>query len=537
MSGGLLVVLLVLVPVVPLALPANLARAGGVGDGALRLTVTVNGRGDSRQRPPAVRAGTDAVKRYRLVNRGEAHLYGVRVVDPEVPAGSVRCPAGPLPALGEVECVAGFRAAPGLHRGTVHAEGTVPSLRKRLTATAGAGYTGIAGSLGLTERVTVGGGSTAGRSVGSGSGRGVGSGSGLAVGRGTATVTYTVTNHGNRPLQAVRVRDTALGLRDGSVDCAGHPGTVPRLAPGASAHCTATVRRPPGTHRSTGVASGSDRVTTYGPGGARVAAPMLVARSSAVFTVVGPGGSVGGSGGVSSGGTVGGTAPGAVGGSLWGPVGDSVRGAGAAPGVLGAPVPGAGAAPGAAAAVPGAAAAAVPGAPAAAEAGPGAAAAAAAAAAAGAALPGAAAPGAGAPGAAAPGAALPGAGAPGAAAPGGAGVPPGALAAAGLPPAGVLPGAVPPAAVPPLLPIGPPGSGDGTGTDPGSGVGVTAGTGVGGVVSPPAARRAAALDSEGFLGRLRRRGREAGEFGVVTMLLLLLIPAAVAAALLGNRRS
>jgi hypothetical protein len=36
---------------------------------------------------------------------------------------------------------------------------------------------------------------------------------------------------------------------------------------------------------------------------------------------------------------------------------------------------------------------------------------------------------------------------------------------------------------------------------------------------------------------LRRRGREASEFGVVTMLLLLLIPAALAAALLGNRRS
>ncbi|MFC9590673.1 hypothetical protein ACFTUC_12960 [Streptomyces sp. NPDC056944] len=40
---------------------------------------------------------------------------------------------------------------------------------------------------------------------------------------------------------------------------------------------------------------------------------------------------------------------------------------------------------------------------------------------------------------------------------------------------------------------------------------------------------------EGFLGRVQRRAREAREFGVVAMLLLLLIPAAVAAALLGNR--
>ncbi|MGW3385874.1 hypothetical protein [Streptomyces cinereoruber] len=56
------------------------------------------------------------------------------------------------------------------------------------------------------------------------------------------------------------------------------------------------------------------------------------------------------------------------------------------------------------------------------------------------------------------------------------------------------------------------------------------------VPSPPALRRADGLDGEGFFGRVRRRGREAAEFGVATMLLLLLIPAAVAAALLGSRR-
>ncbi|MZE52704.1 hypothetical protein GTY86_15705 [Streptomyces sp. SID5770] len=53
---------------------------------------------------------------------------------------------------------------------------------------------------------------------------------------------------------------------------------------------------------------------------------------------------------------------------------------------------------------------------------------------------------------------------------------------------------------------------------------------------PPGLRRAAGVDDEGFLGRVRRRGREAAEFGVATTLLLLLIPAAVAAALLGSRR-
>ncbi|MFF9149583.1 hypothetical protein ACF1BN_32560 [Streptomyces sp. NPDC014861] len=49
--------------------------------------------------------------------------------------------------------------------------------------------------------------------------------------------------------------------------------------------------------------------------------------------------------------------------------------------------------------------------------------------------------------------------------------------------------------------------------------------------------RAASVDDEGFLGRLRRRGREADEMGVVAMLLLILVPAALAAALLGNRRN
>ncbi|WP_432127125.1 hypothetical protein [Streptomyces sp. bgisy082] len=53
---------------------------------------------------------------------------------------------------------------------------------------------------------------------------------------------------------------------------------------------------------------------------------------------------------------------------------------------------------------------------------------------------------------------------------------------------------------------------------------------------PPGLRRADGLDDEGFLGRVRRRGREARELGVATTLLLILIPAAVAAALLGSRR-
>ncbi|MFI0987695.1 DUF7507 domain-containing protein [Streptomyces exfoliatus] len=447
-----------------LALPATAARAGGVGDEALRLTVTVNGRGQTGLRPPALRAGGPVVKRYRIVNRGEAHLYGVKVVDPQVPSGSLRCPTGPLAALGELECVARFRAAPGAHRGTVRAEGAVPSLGRRLTATARTGYTGVAAGLTLTERVTFG-------APGRGGGA-PGRAAPAAAGRGAATLTYTVTNRGNRPLHAVRVEDTALGLRAGAVDCAGRPGTVPLLAPGASARCTATVRRAPGTHRSTGLASGSDRVTTYGPGGGRVGAPTLVARSSAVFTVtppVVPAGAGGGGGGVRN------------------PALEPVGGRGGAAGD-GGTVGGGGGVPGAAGVAAGAA--------------------------------GAAGVAAGAAGAAVlpEGVAGSGAGAdplPGAA------PPPGAAAA----PAAGVPGLMPQG--PPLDPPDPPRGDVGVG-------------GVGGAVTPPStpsARRAAALDSEGFLGRVRRRGREASELGVATTLLLLLIPAAVAAALLGNRRS
>ncbi len=470
-----------------LALPATAARAGGVGDGALGVTVTVNGRGQTGLRPPALRAGGPVVKRYRLVNRGEAHLYGVKVVDPQVPSGSVRCPAGPLAALGELECVARFRAAPGAHRGTVRAEGAVPSLGRRLTATARTGYTGVAAGLTLTERVTFG-------APGRGGAGAPGRAAPGAPGRGAATLTYTVTNRGNRPLHAVRVEDTALGLRAGAVDCAGRPGTVPLLAPGASARCTATVRRAPGTHRSTGLASGSDRVTTYGTGGGRVRAPTLVARSSAVFTVAPPAVPVGGS-----------ASPGA---SVRNPAREPVRGSSGAAGEGGLGVgPGVGTGVGTGVGGPGAAGAA------------------------------------GVAGAAAGAAALP---------EGVAGV--GAGAGAAPPPA-----AAPPAAAPGVMPQGPPldppggeaGVGVGVGVGPGAGVGAGVGIGVGvggvdGLVTPPfppspppppSAHRAAALDSEGFLGRVRRRGREASELGVATTLLLLLIPAAVAAALLGNRRS
>ncbi|MFJ6408078.1 hypothetical protein ACIQK9_21425 [Streptomyces hydrogenans] len=441
------------------------AEAGGAGDKALRMTVTVNTRGHDGQRPPAVRAGTQVVKRYRLENRGEADLYGIRVRDPGVPAGAVRCPGRPLHALAVMECVARFRALPGDHRADARAEGAIPSLGRTLTATAASGYAGVAGALALTERVT------------------------RTPRAGTAVVTYTVANRGNRPLHDVRVTDPALGLSGRGVDC----GAVPlRLAPGASARCVATVRRPPGTHRSTGVATGTDRVATYASGGRRLPAPLLTARSTGSFTVpeerrkpsaaaAEPGGGSGTGDGTGSGNGAGNGGRGGGGGD--GGDGGARGGAAGAPGAPGAP------AAGAAVPAPAPAVGVLPVGP----------------------------PG---PDPAPP---------PGAAAGIGAGVGAGAGAveAEGAVEAG--PGAVPPGAVPPGAV--PPGAGAGEARAPG----VVAPPGAD--TSPEASRRAATLAGEGFLGRVRRRGREAGEMGTVVMLLLILLPAALAAALLGNRRT
>ncbi|MER5201656.1 hypothetical protein [Streptomyces sp. NPDC002825] len=296
MSSGLLVVALLL-------LPGAVARAGGAGDGALRMTVTVNGRAGGGARPAAVRVGAQVVKRYRLVNHGEAHLYGVRVLDPGVPGGAVSCPRRPLAALGEMECVARFPALAGARLAAARAEGDIPSLGRRVHAVARSGYTGVSGGLALAEQVSVGG----------------GGGRAVSAAR-AAIVTYVVTNRGNRPVHSVRVEDPALRLGPGAVRCGGAAALLP---PGASVRCSATVRRPPGTHRSTGLAGGSDRVSTFDAGGRLVPAPLLTARSSAVFTIASGGGAgVGG-------------APGAAAGRGRVGAGGGVDGAGGAAGVAG----------------------------------------------------------------------------------------------------------------------------------------------------------------------------------------------------------
>ncbi|MFF5975107.1 hypothetical protein ACFY7C_26735 [Streptomyces sp. NPDC012769] len=524
-----LLLLLLLPSLLPVAAPP--ARAGGAGDGALEMTVTVN----TSRTEPAVRAGAVVVKRYHLVNRGEADLHRVRVTDPGVPGGRVSCPARPLGALRSAQCTARFLALPGRHTGKARATGEIPSLGRRLTATARSGYGGVVGALALTEAVRV-------------------------TGPGQAVVRYTVANRGNRPVHGIRLTDPPLGAVPGGIVCGTRrSATVPRLAPGAFADCTATVRRGPGTYRSAGLAVGSDRVTTVGERGERLPAPLLTARAAAAFRLdavpralpTRPNGAAGPQPPVGSRprptGAAGAAGPTGAAGAM------GASGAAGAPGAAGAAgagaagvTAGAGAAAGAAGAVP-APAAPPPGPPAAPAAPPPAPPAAAAAAAADAAAAAAAAlteaalealTGGTAPGAAPPPGALP----PGAGRPPGAAQPPGAVPPPGfvLPPGSVPPGAVrppvparPPAAVLPPVPARPPAAVRPPGRQPPPAVAEVPGEAPAEV---PAGRRPeAAAGEEGILPRLHRRYRELPELGIVLTLLLILIPAAVAAALLGSR--
>ncbi|MEU8540246.1 hypothetical protein AB0C52_09680 [Streptomyces sp. NPDC048717] len=477
------------------------AHAGGVGENALGLTVTVDTVPGLPG--PLVRTGAAVVKRYRLVNGGEAELYGVTVTDGQVPGGRISCPARTLAALGSLECTARFPALAGKQVGPVTAQGDVPSLGRRLTASARAGYEGVGGALALAETVRVAG--------------------------DEAVVSYTVTNRGDRPLYELRLTDTALGAAPGA------PGCVTALAPGVSAGCTATVRRPPGSYRSTGRVTGTDRITTLAEDGSRVPPPLLTADATADFRI--PGGREARSGAGAGAGAAGAGGAGAGGAGAAGGTGGTGAGTRTGPGAAVPPAPGAGAGAGATA---GAGAGAAGAAPPVAGAGAGAGAATGAAAAA---LARAAAAAAAALAAAAEEALT------SSTAPTGTGTGTGPSGAEeGLPAEGLAPGAG----------TGPgtasetggesgttagttAGNGNGTGNGTtagngnGTGNGTTAGTGTG-TVRPPGARPpSAAGNEEALLPRLRHRARQIPHLGIAWILLLLLVPAAVAAALFGSR--
>ncbi|MEU9098595.1 hypothetical protein [Streptomyces sp. NPDC048361] len=467
------------------------ARAGGVGEHSLRLTVTVNTRPGLGALRPGIRVGAPVVKVYRVANLGEADLSTVRLTDPAVPGALIHCANGSghpgyLRALSSTTCTAELPAAPGPHTGLVMATGTVPSLAMRLHASAQSGYGGVAGALTLAESARL-------------------------LSFTEAEIRYVVTNPGNRTVYGIALADPVLA--PGRFDCAGRQ-DIPELAPGASFTCTAQVRRDPGSYRSAATATGSDRTDTLDPEGRNVPPPGLSARADAEFVLpappttpavppplpraVPPGRSSAAAPPPAGAGRPGGVGLPGTTGALRPPVG-----AAAGPGALAAPggtgVPGGVGAPGTPAG---------PGGPA----GPGAAA--------------------GAGGPAGPGAP---AGTGAAAGPGGAG--PGAAAGLGAP----APPAAPPVPETPPAPAEPNAPGGDTAAQP-PGAGVVGAVPVRPAEPPGTARPPRSVvaqpqpPSPSFLGALQRHAQAHPGLSIAALLLLFLLPAALAAALLGSRR-
>ncbi|MET9361634.1 hypothetical protein ABZX93_12015 [Streptomyces sp. NPDC006632] len=431
---------------------------------------------------PGIRVGAPVIKVYRVANRGEADLSTVRLTDPAVPGSLIRCANGSghpgyLRALSSTLCTAELPAAPGTHTARVVATGVVPSLAMRMRATAPSGYGGVAGALTLTESARL-------------------------LSFTEAEIHYVVANPGNRTVYAIALADPVLA--PGRLDCAGQE-DIPELRPGASLTCTARVRRGPGSYRSAGTATGSDRTDTLDPEGRSIAPPVLSARADADFVLPAP----------PSAPAVPDVLPRAVpprrAAAAPPPAGAGRRGARGPGTAVGPGTPGGLRAPGG----PGR-----PGGP-----GPGAGAGAG--------------PGtrAGPAGPAAPG----GPGAPGM--PGGAGDPAGTAAAgpgAPAPPAAPAPAAPAVPAQPPAPPGAalPPG-GDAAAQPPGTGIVGAVPVGPAeppGTVRPPQPALARPPAPPSFLGALQHHAQAHPGLSVAALLLLFLLPAALAAVLLGSRR-
>ncbi|MEU4352944.1 hypothetical protein [Streptomyces sp. NPDC023838] len=241
---------------------APTARAGGVGENGLGLSVTVNTRPGLGALQPGIRAGTPVVKVYRLTNYSGADLASVRLNDPGVPPSAVRCGGGSahpgtLRALSRTVCTARFPAAPGPHTDWVTATGVIPSLGIRMTTSARSGYAGVAGQLSLSESPRL-------------------------ISFTEAEVRYVLTNPGNRTVLDVQLADPEL--LPARIDCSGRA-VVPELPPGTSVTCTAQITRSPGTYHSAGTATGSDWTATLTPTGSSQAPPALTAHATTSFTL------------------------------------------------------------------------------------------------------------------------------------------------------------------------------------------------------------------------------------------------------------
>ncbi|MBB5105405.1 hypothetical protein [Streptomyces spectabilis] len=247
------------------AAPAGPAVSDGASTNGLALRVTVNSHPEVGALRPGIRVGDPVVKTYRLINRGGADLYQVRVTDPGLPGVAIRCQGGGdrvrmLRGLSSTHCTARTAARAGVWTGQVVATGNIPYLRARSVARARSGYAGVGGGLALSE--------------------------GVMVRDRQATVTYRVRNTGNRTVHAIRLGDPPLtGAR---IDCGGGQPVVPTLQPGRSAECRTVVRRAPGAYTSAGVAEGSDRVRTIGRSGGTVPPPRLTARALRRFEIPRP---------------------------------------------------------------------------------------------------------------------------------------------------------------------------------------------------------------------------------------------------------
>lgn len=255
--SSLLAALAGIVPPVP-------ARADGAGEHGLALRVSVNTRPGLGALRPGIRVGDPVVKTYWLINRGGADLYNVRVTDPGLPGVKVRCPGGDkvpmLRGLRSTRCTAETRARPGVWKGEVLASGRIPYLHADSKAHAQSGYEGVGSALSLSEAVA-----TAGR---------------------RATIRYEVRNRSTHVLYEVRLGDPLV--TSGGIDCGGGRPLVSQIRPGRSALCRAVVHRGPGTYVSTGLAEGSDRLSTLDRSGGMVAPPRLTARASVSFTLAEP---------------------------------------------------------------------------------------------------------------------------------------------------------------------------------------------------------------------------------------------------------
>ncbi|QNP71182.1 hypothetical protein IAG44_18215 [Streptomyces roseirectus] len=245
------------------------APADGTGTRGLVLRVIVNKRPGIGAVDPGIRTGHPVLKEYRLTNKGGADLHDVRVVDPGMKGARITCAGGSdrvrlLPGLTSTTCTAEGGARKGRRIAQATAAGRIPSLNAPVRATARSGYSGVGGTLTLSQRATIAAPAKPGDPA-------------------RVTLKYALVNTGNLPVHSVSITDRRLAPK--GVRCAEGTSVLRRVAPGQSVRCTARLRLDPGEQVSEGFAEGSDRTSTLDRKGRLIGAPMLRAHSMLRFGV------------------------------------------------------------------------------------------------------------------------------------------------------------------------------------------------------------------------------------------------------------